>query len=68
MRHQREELRRVEKQERLLRMRDRDNALVAGVLRGIMIKVELAVVKFVIHLLLKSLESTGVKLQGDHSR
>ena len=35
MRLQREELRRAEKQERLLRMRDRDNALVSQVLRGI---------------------------------
>ena len=34
MRLQREELRRAEKQERLLRLRDRDNALVAQVLRG----------------------------------
>ena len=35
MRLQHEELRRAEKQERLLRIRDRDNALVAQVLRGI---------------------------------
>ena len=35
MRHRREELQRAEKQERLLRMRDRDNAIVAEVLRGI---------------------------------